>query len=84
MAKFINPFTEFGFKLIFGTEKSKPFLIHFLNAVLKDEPGYEEIVDIEYKDKESFEGARTMKQEGISIAAIVRCTGLSEETIDLL
>lgn len=52
MAKYINPFTDFGFKLIFGTEQSKPFLIDFLNAVLAEEPGYEPIVDLSYNDKE--------------------------------
>lgn len=53
MARYINPFTDFGFKLIFGTEQSKPFLISFLNSVLEDEPGYEPVVDISYNDKES-------------------------------
>lgn len=53
MAKYINPFTDFGFKLIFGTERSKPFLLSFLNAVLESEPGYETIVDIQYRDKEA-------------------------------
>jgi predicted transposase/invertase (TIGR01784 family) len=33
--KYLNPFTDFGFKKIFGTEASKPLLIDFLNAVLQ-------------------------------------------------
>ena len=33
-AKYINPFTDFGFKKIFGEEASKPQLIDFLNALL--------------------------------------------------
>ncbi len=33
-AKYINPFTDFGFKKIFGEEASKPLLIDFLNALL--------------------------------------------------
>ena len=28
-AVFINPFTDYGFKKIFGEEASKPFLIDF-------------------------------------------------------
>ena len=37
MGKFINPFTDVGFKRIFGQEMSKPVLITFLNSLLKDE-----------------------------------------------
>jgi len=33
MSKFINPFTDEGFKRIFGQEISKPVLIAFLNAL---------------------------------------------------
>ena len=35
-AKYINPFTDFGFKKIFGEEASKPLLIDFLNALLPE------------------------------------------------
>lgn len=33
-AKYLNPFTDFGFKKIFGEEAGKPLLIDFLNALL--------------------------------------------------
>jgi len=33
-AKYINPFTNFGFKKIFGEEASKPLLLDFLNSLL--------------------------------------------------
>ena len=49
MAKFINPFTDVGFKRIFGQEISKPVLIAFLNALLD---GERKIVDLQYLDKE--------------------------------
>lgn len=49
MAKFINPFTDVGFKRIFGQEISKPVLIAFLNALLD---GERKIVDVQYLDKE--------------------------------
>ena len=49
MAKFINPFTDIGFKRIFGQEFSKPLLLHFLNNLLV---GEKEIVDITFLDKE--------------------------------
>lgn len=35
IGKFINPFTDVGFKIIFGQEVSKPMLLHFLNSLLK-------------------------------------------------
>jgi hypothetical protein len=34
--RFINPFTDFGFKKLFGTEFNKELLIDFLNQVLGD------------------------------------------------
>jgi hypothetical protein len=37
MGKFINPFTDYGFKKIFGQEISKDLLIDFLNDLLKGE-----------------------------------------------
>jgi len=33
-AKYLNPFTDFGFKKIFAEEASKPLLIDFLNALM--------------------------------------------------
>ncbi len=32
--RYLNPFTDFGFKKLFGTEVNKDLLIHFLNSVL--------------------------------------------------
>jgi len=49
MGKFINPFTDVGFKRIFGQEISKPVLIAFLNALLSDE---RKIIDVKFLDKE--------------------------------
>ena len=49
MAKFINPFTDIGFKRIFGQEISKPLIIDFLNSLLA---GEEHIEDISFLDKE--------------------------------
>ena len=53
--KYINPFTDFGFKKIFGEEASKPLLIDFLNSLLPES----KIVDLTLKDKE-----RLGKSEG--------------------
>ena len=49
MAKFINPFTDMGFKRIFGQEINKDLLIDFLNALLKGERREK---DIRFLDKE--------------------------------
>ena len=37
MARFINPFTDVGFKRIFGQEISKPLILDFLNSLLTGE-----------------------------------------------
>ena len=50
-AKFINPFTDFGFKKIFGEEASKPMLLDFLNAIL---PNQNKIVDLSFKNTEQL------------------------------
>lgn len=47
MGTFINPFSDFGFKKIFGQEVSKDILIDFLNCLLK---GERHISDIEFLD----------------------------------
>ena len=49
MAKFINPFTDVGFKRIFGQEFSKPLLLDFLNSLLE---GEKHIVNLTFLDKE--------------------------------
>lgn len=50
-AKYINPFTDFGFKKIFGEEASKPLLIDFLNALL---PQQNQIKDLSFKNPEQL------------------------------
>jgi predicted transposase/invertase (TIGR01784 family) len=49
--KYIDPFTDFGFKHIFGTEENKKFLISFLNALLDIEY---EIIDVRYRNLEKL------------------------------
>lgn len=50
-AKYINPYTDFGFKKIFGEEASKPQLIDFLNSLL---PEKDKIVDLIFKNTEQL------------------------------
>jgi predicted transposase/invertase (TIGR01784 family) len=49
-AKYINLFTDFGFKKIFGEEASKPLLVDFLNSLLPEI----NIVALNFKDKEQL------------------------------
>ncbi|MFT4926676.1 MAG: putative transposase/invertase (TIGR01784 family) [Phenylobacterium sp.] len=51
MLTFIDPYTDFGFKKLFGEEKNKKLLISFLNDVLGDK---ETIVDLTFKNSEKL------------------------------
>ena len=48
--KYINPFTDFGFKKLFGTEFNKDLLIDFLNQVLGER---EQVRDLIYLNTEN-------------------------------
>ena len=48
-AKYLNLFTDFGFKKIFGEEANKNLLIDFLNALL---PIKSKIKDLTFKNTE--------------------------------
>jgi predicted transposase/invertase (TIGR01784 family) len=47
--RYVNPFTDFGFKKLFGEEASKPHLIDFLNALL---PAHARIRDLDFRNHE--------------------------------
>ena len=48
--RYINPYTDFGFKKLFGTELNKDLLISFLNALLSGKK--KEIKDLSYLNSE--------------------------------
>lgn len=48
MNKFLNPFSDYGFKAIFGSEVSKDLIISFLNGVLHNEV----IINITFRNVE--------------------------------
>lgn len=50
-AKYINPFTDFGFKKLFGTEANKELLIEFLKVLIQKEG---KIVDLKYLSNEQL------------------------------
>ena len=60
MARYINPFSDWSFKRIFGQEYSKDLLIEFLNQLLL---GEQHITDVKFKDKEML--PETKDQRGI-------------------
>ncbi|BDC98478.1 Rpn family recombination-promoting nuclease/putative transposase [Persicobacter psychrovividus] len=49
LSKFINPFTDFGFKKLFGEEANKDLLIDFLNQLLPEE---DQIKELSYQNNE--------------------------------
>jgi predicted transposase/invertase (TIGR01784 family) len=48
--RYINPFTDYGFKKLFGEEPNKDLLLDFLNELLKEEQG--RIVSLNYLKSE--------------------------------
>jgi len=51
MARYINPYTDFGFKKLFGEEASKDILIDFLNSQL---PDMHQIATLEFRNTEQL------------------------------
>ena len=60
MGRYINPFTDWGFKRLFGQEFSKALLIDFLNDLLAGELS---VKDVKFRDKELL--PETKDQRGI-------------------
>jgi predicted transposase/invertase (TIGR01784 family) len=51
MAKYINPYTDFGFKKLFGEEANKDLLIDFLNQLL---PEHHQIAELNFRNVENL------------------------------
>ena len=51
MSRYINPYTDFGFKRLFGEEANKDLLIDFLNSQLPEE---HQIKTLEFRNTEQF------------------------------
>ncbi|MDR0871315.1 MAG: Rpn family recombination-promoting nuclease/putative transposase [Planctomycetaceae bacterium] len=50
-SRYINPYTDFGFKKLFGEEANKDLLIDFLNAVL---PAENRVADLTFRNSEQL------------------------------
>ena len=66
MAKYLNPYTDFGFKKLFGTEFNKDLLISFLNAMFEKSSAIpkDEILDITYLNAEKL-GRKASERKAI-------------------
>ena len=60
MGKFINPFTDYGFKKIFGQELSKDLLIDFLNDLLEGERVITDLTFLNNEQLPEWENARAL------------------------
>ena len=60
--KYVNPFTDFGFKKLFGEIPNKALLLDFLNELLKEEQG--QITDLTYLKSEHV-GDSTLDRKAI-------------------
>lgn len=60
--KYINPFTDYGFKRLFGEEPNKDLLLDFLNELLREEQG--EIKDLTYLKTEHL-GTTSLDRKAI-------------------
>lgn len=58
---FINPFTDFGFKKLFGEEPHKDLLISFLNSLL---PEKHQIQDLSYS-KNEYQGVSSLDRKAV-------------------
>jgi len=68
MSRYINPYTDFGFKKLFGEEANKDLLIDFLNAVL---PPENKIAHLEFRNSEQLPDNIVDRKAVFDIA----CTG---------
>ena len=69
--KYIIPFTDFGFKKLFGEESHKEFLISFLNTLL---PQKHQIQDLQYTKNEQ-QGTTAQDRKAIFDLSCVSPTG---------
>lgn len=59
--RYLNPFTDFGFKKLFGEEPHKHLLVSFLNTLL---PAHHQIQDLQYTQNE-YQGASQPDRKAI-------------------
>jgi len=68
--KFLDVRTDFAFKKVFGSTKSKPSLISFLNSVI-DFDGKCEITDLNIVDPYNIPQLKGMKDTFVDVKALL-------------
>ena len=72
--RYINPYTDFGFKKLFGTEMNKDLLISFINSLLH---GEEVVMDLTYLNTEHLGTTEADRRAIFDVYCDVRlCSGL--------
>ena len=66
--KFLDVKTDYAFKKVFGSEKSKGILINFLNALVEF-PNQETIIDLEILDPYNVPQLEGMKDTYVDVTA---------------
>ena len=66
-SRFVNPFTDLGFKIIFGQPASKDLLIILLNELLS---GEHHIEDLTFLDKEDRSEIFTTRASSMTFTAV--------------
>lgn len=90
--KYINPFTDYGFKRLFGEEPNKELLLDFLQIqsyedslkYYRDLKNSLDTAKEEGREEREVEIAKGLLKNGISIEIISKSTGLSIEQIERL
>lgn len=57
--KYFNPYTDFGFKKLFGEEGSKDLLMDFLNQLL---PSFHQIAELSFKNTENLSDTKSERK----------------------
>ena len=94
--KYINPYTDFGCKKLFGTEMNKDLLISFLNALLErrqyeasqkeywDYTSTLETAELKGVQKEKIDTIHRLQAMGLSVEQIAQGAGLEVEKVKKL
>jgi len=72
MSRYLNPYTDFGFKKLFGEEASKDLLVDFLNQLL---PAHHQIASLQLKNTENLPDIPFERRAIFDIA----CTSITGE-----
>jgi flagellar biosynthesis/type III secretory pathway protein FliH len=75
MAKYINPYTDFGFKKLFGEEGNKALLVDFLNQLL---PTHHQIKDLTFLNVEALPDS-SEERKAFGVAEVANFTKQQRE-----